>query len=260
MTRQTTATQLRNALMELGGASARFEHMALLGEGNVSARLDDARFLVKASGTSLKTLRPEHLVEVWSRPLRDALAGDDAIDDEAMRDLLLRARVDPEVLKPSVESLFHAWLLGLEGIAFVGHTHPVAVNQILCSPRAEAFARERLFPDQVVYCGAESVLVPYVDPGLVLAREISRRVDRFHHRTGTVPKTILLENHGLIALGSTATEVRAALWMTEKAARIFVGAAALGGPVFLPSEQVARIAGRLDEHYRQGMLSPEVER
>jgi hypothetical protein len=42
--------------------------------------------------------------------------------------------------------------------------------------------------------------------------------------------------------------------MAEKAAEIFVGAATLGGPVFLTSAQCERIAGRPDEHYRQKML------
>jgi hypothetical protein len=42
--------------------------------------------------------------------------------------------------------------------------------------------------------------------------------------------------------------------MAEKAAEIFVGAAALGGPVFLTATQCERIAGRPDEHYRQKML------
>ena len=44
------------------------------------------------------------------------------------------------------------------------------------------------------------------------------------------------------------------LLMAEKAAEIFVGAAALGGPVFLTAAQCERIAGRPDEHYRQKML------
>jgi hypothetical protein len=42
--------------------------------------------------------------------------------------------------------------------------------------------------------------------------------------------------------------------MAEKAARIFVGAAALGGPVPLTAQNVARIDSRPDEHYRQKML------
>ena len=43
--------------------------------------------------------------------------------------------------------------------------------------------------------------------------------------------------------------------MAEKAAKVFVGAAALGGPVFFSEQNVARIAGRPDEHYRQRALN-----
>ena len=228
--------------------------MAILGEGNISGKIDGGCFLVKASGTRLAALQPDHLVAVEAGPLLAAMEGDIEMDDAAMKRLLLDARVDAEALKPSVESLFHAWLLQEPGVNYVGHTHPIAVNQILCSPRAEDFATQRLFPDQIVYCGAESVLVPYVDPGLTLAREIARQVDAFQARTGQAPKTILLENHGLIALGSTHTEVMAALDMAEKAACIFVGAASLGGPVFMEPHHVRRIDHRPDEHYRQRML------
>jgi hypothetical protein len=42
--------------------------------------------------------------------------------------------------------------------------------------------------------------------------------------------------------------------MAEKAAKIFVGAAALGGPVFFSNHNVERIAGRPDEAYRQRAL------
>ncbi len=42
--------------------------------------------------------------------------------------------------------------------------------------------------------------------------------------------------------------------MAHKSAEIFVGATALGGPVFMSDEQVHRIANRIDEHYRQRAL------
>ena len=51
-----------------------------------------------------------------------------------------------------------------------------------------------------------------------------------------------------------AAGVMASLMMAEKAAKIFVGAAALGGLVFLTPENVARISGRSDEHYRRKVL------
>lgn len=245
---------VRRHLLELAAHLGGAQQMVILGEGNISGALEAGRFLVKASGTRLGALKPDHLVEVEAAPLLAAIAYDAALDDAAMQGLLLDARADADALKPSVESLFHAWLLGLPGVRYVGHTHPIAVNQILCSPRAEAFATKRLFPDQIVYCGAASVLVPYVDPGLTLAREIAQRTEAFRAQTGRIPPTILLQNHGLIALGSTPAEVIAALDMAEKAARVFVGAAALGGPVFMDEHHVRRIDHRPDEHYRQQMM------
>ncbi len=247
--------QVRKQLLELAADAGDSRHMAILGEGNISASIDERYFLVKASGTRISALKPEHLVEVDAKPLREALKGESSYRDEEIEQMMLDARVDREALKPSVESLFHAWFLALPGVNFVGHTHAIAVNQILCSPRVQDFATKRLIPDQVVYCGAESVVVPYVDPGMVLARRIATEVERFTERTGRTPKTILMENHGIIGLGKTHTDVIAALSMAEKSARIFLGAAALGGPVFMDEEQVHRIDGRMDEHYRQRMLS-----
>ena len=112
-----------------------------------------------------------------------------------------------------------------------------------------------MFPDEVVCCGVESVFVPYTDPGLKLAQAIRTAVVATIKRLARAPRVILLENHGFIALGATPESVLAATLMGAKAAEIFVGAAAAGGqPRFLTPAQVARIAGRPDEHYRQKAL------
>jgi rhamnose utilization protein RhaD (predicted bifunctional aldolase and dehydrogenase) len=228
-------------------------HLAILGEGNTSARLDAGTFLVKASGGNLATLAPEGVTACRAAPLLALLDGPD-LADAAVDQALLDARVDPAARKPSVEAVFHAWLLTLPDVGFVGHTHPVSVNAVLCSPRAADFAARRLFPDEIVCCGEESLLVPYTDPGLALARAIRRETLAFRERTGAGPRIILLGNHGLIALGPSPAAVLAATLMTDKAARIFGGAAALGGPVFLEPAQVRRISGRPDEHHRRRVL------
>jgi rhamnose utilization protein RhaD (predicted bifunctional aldolase and dehydrogenase) len=155
--------------------------------------------------------------------------------------------------KPSIEALFHAWLLTLPGISFIGHCHCLTANQILCSPRARDFAERRQFPDEIVYCGSASVFVPYADPGLVLAREIRERTNAFLQQHGSPPK-LILQNHGIIALGASPSAVLAATLMAAKAAAIFMGAAAMGGPTFLTPQHVERIAGRPDEAYRQQQL------
>ena len=53
---------------------------------------------------------------------------------------------------------------------------------------------------------------------------------------------------------ATPESVLATTLMGTKAAEIFAGAAAIGGPRFLTPGQVVRIAGRPDEHYRQKAL------
>ena len=227
--------------------------LAILGEGNTSARISDGRFLVKASGSNLGTLAAANLTEcrfAGLLPMLDAKAMADAAVDEA----LLAARVDPTAKKPSVEAMFHAWLLTLPGVNFVGHTHPVAVNQILATKHAGTFAKKRLCPDEIVCCGAEFVLVPYVDPGLKLAQAIRTAVLAYVKRLARPPRVILLENHGLIALGATPEAVLAATLMAVKAAEIFTGANALGSVRYLSPAVGARIAGRPDEHYREKML------
>jgi rhamnose utilization protein RhaD (predicted bifunctional aldolase and dehydrogenase) len=137
----------------------------------------------------------------------------------------------------------------------VGHTHPIAVNALLCSRYGRTFASRRIFPDEIVCCGVESVFVPYTDPGLKLSQAIKLAVQEYISRLSRPPRIILLENHGLIALGATPEAVLAATLMAVKAAEIFAGAAAVSGePQFLTSSQVERIAGRPDEHYRQKAL------
>jgi len=235
---------------QLGGERLR---MAILGEGNTSVRLNDDTFAVKASGSSLASLKETDVTQcAFGRllPLLDATAATDVEVDQA----LLAARIDPASKKPSIEALFHAYLLTLPGVRCVGHVHAIAVNQILCSPRAREFAEKRACPDEIVMCGLESVFVPYAEPGLGLSQAIRREVVSFVKRTGRDPKIILLQNHGIVAVGSSPKAVLGSLLMAEKAAEIFVGAAALGGPVFLTSAQCERIAARPDEHYRQKML------
>lgn len=228
--------------------------LAMLGEGNTSARLTGDTFLVKASGSNLATLNSAGISECRFDGLIPLLKKK-SMTDIAIDEALFASRVSEEAKKPSVEAIFHAYLLTLPGVNFVGHTHPITVNQLLCSTHAKTFARRRLFPDEIVCCGVESVFVPYTDPGLKLSQAIQSATEAYIKRLNRAPRVILLENHGLIALGATPEAVFAATTMAAKAAEIFVGAAAISGtPKFLTAAQVARIAGRPDEHYRQKAL------
>ena len=136
----------------------------------------------------------------------------------------------------------------------IAHTHPVTVNRLLCSAQAETFARQRIFPDEIVLCGPESVFVPYVDPGLPLAIEIRRRVHTYMDKYGEAPKVILLANHGLITLAQTTTEALNITFMADKAADILWGALQLGDVPFLSEEEVMHIYRRPDEIYRRKLF------
>ena len=245
-----TRAQLLQLSHELGVESRR---LAILGEGNTSARIDDETFWVKASGSQLSNLDENGVVECRFAPLLDLIA-DESSSDERVETELLACRVDKNGRKPSVEAMFHADLLSLPNVHFVGHAHPIAVNAILCSPRAQQFAENRLFPDEIVCCGEASALVPYCDPGLALAQNIRSEVARFMAEYSALPRIVLLRNHGVITLGASPQAVFAAMLMCVKAAEIFAGACALGEPQFLSKSDIARIAGRKDEHHRQKML------
>lgn len=147
------------------------KHLAILAEGNASARISPETFLVKASGFSLADLPNEGLIEVEFAPILNAMAT--RLNDDEVRQVLKGSRVDQtSTLLPSVETFMHAWLLSLPGVAFVGHTHPTSLLSLLCLADAEKIARQRLFPDEIVLCGPESCFVKYVDPGGPLAAEL----------------------------------------------------------------------------------------
>jgi rhamnose utilization protein RhaD (predicted bifunctional aldolase and dehydrogenase) len=226
--------------------------MAILGEGNASARLADT-FFVKASGSTLETLEERDVVECRFDVLL-ALIDREVVSDAQVQEALMASRVDPQAKKPSVEALFHAWLLSLPDVAFVAHTHATAVTGILCSPRGREFAEKRIYPDEIVCCDVASVFVPYTDPGTRLACAIRQHTQAFMRTYGRVPRVILLENHGVITIGRSADATLAAMLMAEKTGDVWVAAAALGGPVFMMPEHVARIATRPDEAHRRRVL------
>ncbi len=245
-------TELINLSNNLGDPANDY---VILGEGNTSAKKDDDTFWVKASGTQLRTINASGFVEVsFKRAL--AMINGPELSDNAVKDALIEAKVDPQATgHPSVETVLHAICLSLPGINYVGHTHPSPINMITCSVAFDTATEGRLFPDEIVVCGPAPVLVPYIDPGLPLAREVQQRINAYIDTYGDIPKTILMQNHGFIALASTAQQIENITAMAVKTARILVGSYALGGPNFMTSEAVDRIHTRPDEHYRQAIIA-----
>jgi rhamnose utilization protein RhaD (predicted bifunctional aldolase and dehydrogenase) len=218
--------------------------LVILAEGNTSIRTGTDRMLVKASGSQLGTAAGEDFVEVDTRTMLDLVNDEAAGAGDAERVFVELGRTGK---RPSVEAMLHAICLSVGGASVVGHTHPVPVNIVLCSPHAQRLSSDVLFPEQVVILGR--------NPGLTLARAVQREMLRRIELDGVPPKVIYLGNHGIFALGQSAAEVVAITAMAVKASRILGGALTLGGVHTLSEHDVARIDGRPDEIYRRQVLA-----
>jgi len=162
---------------------------------------------VKASGTTLATIPRDGFVRVSMSKVLTVLDDPEAGDAEVDA-VLKEACLDPaETKRPSVETMLHALLLRYPEYRFIGHTHPEATNSLLCSERSREAVAGRVCPDHIVVMGHKSAYVPYVDPGLVLAREVRRAVEEFIDAEGVLPKCIMLENHGFFAMADTPRKV-----------------------------------------------------
>ena len=228
--------------------------LAIYGEGNTSALEGEDRFWVKVSGSQLNGI-DESGFALLDRAKTEGLLDRDLRSDQEILQGLLDMRVDGGTRYPSVETMMHAFLLGLPGVKFVGHTHPTSLNAILCSVRAKELATMRIFPEQLVVCGISPVWVPYADPGLTLARKVRECVNEWLAQyPGETPRSILIQNHGLFAVGSTPREILSNTMMWQKTARVILGAMACGGVNFLPEDQVIRLATRPEEKLREQVI------
>jgi len=99
--------------------------------------------------------------------------------------------------------------------------------------------------------GLAPLLVPYVDPGLQLAREVRRML---RERDAGVPRVIYLQNHGMFALGKSEAEVLQITEMAVKVAGVLLGAAQIGGVEYMDSAEAIRIDTRPDELMRRAVL------
>jgi rhamnose utilization protein RhaD (predicted bifunctional aldolase and dehydrogenase) len=228
--------------------------LAILGEGNTSARLSQDAFLVKASGKELASADEQTFVEVSLAPTLAILEASQLTDAEIKLRLDAAKTKPSDPARPSVETILHALAL-VEGDAnFVAHSHPISVNAILCSHKAEEAFAGRLFPDEIVLCGPAPAFIPYTDPGLPLAAKFREVLRSYRAAYGQAPKMALIQNHGLVTFGRTAQEAQNITAMMDKVARILIGSYALGGPHALTQAQVERIHTRPDEAYRRQQL------
>jgi rhamnose utilization protein RhaD (predicted bifunctional aldolase and dehydrogenase)/NAD(P)-dependent dehydrogenase (short-subunit alcohol dehydrogenase family) len=190
------------------------DQLVLHGGGNTSVKMqfvdrygDEHRGLwVKASGFDLATMGVEGFTGLdLASVVR--LAGLDDLTDTAMVNELLRARIDAAAATPSIEAIVH----GLVPFAFVDHTHADAIVTVSNLPGGRDRLHE-LFGDRVL-------VLPYVKPGFVLAKQFREIEDSLAGYEGVV-----LEHHGLFTYADDARETyEATIALVDEAERYLIG-------------------------------------
>jgi rhamnose utilization protein RhaD (predicted bifunctional aldolase and dehydrogenase) len=170
----------------------------LAGGGNTSLKKDGVMY-VKASGTTMGEIDESGFVKMDQKAL-DALwtveypEDKDEREERALEDLM-KARLEGETSRPSVETLLHCFI----PFQFVVHTHPALVNGMTCSKGGRGWAEKEL-GDRVLW-------IPVVNPGYILAKYVKDRVDERLASGKGFPDFIMLQNHGVFTGGNSIEEV-----------------------------------------------------
>lgn len=230
--------------------------LTILGEGNASVRQGEDSFWIKASGARLGRLTSADCTRI---NLDQCVA---IIDDDTLGPVEEAAEEvphDPAHKRPSVETFLHAVCYSETAAEWVGHTHPTSVLGLVATEEGAAAFQRHIYPDAIVVCGRHVAVVPYVSPGIALAQAARTEIRRFIRSHGGPPKMVLLRNHGMVALGQSATEVRNITLMADKWARVLTIARTFGGPSYLTDDEANSIDVRPDEDYRRRELTKRSE-
>jgi rhamnose utilization protein RhaD (predicted bifunctional aldolase and dehydrogenase)/NAD(P)-dependent dehydrogenase (short-subunit alcohol dehydrogenase family) len=192
----------------------RDDRLVMHGGGNTSVKSVLADFIgnhlnvifIKASGVNLASVDVHDFTPVRLEPLeklqRMYASGERHSEEDIRRFstrefkhflyLNLFSLTDHMVnrsLSPSIETLLHAFLPH----RYIFHTHSLALLTLSNQAEGERLCREAL--------GSGFGMVPYIQPGLGLARLAVKAYEENHEITGMV-----LHNHGLVTFGDTARE------------------------------------------------------
>jgi rhamnose utilization protein RhaD (predicted bifunctional aldolase and dehydrogenase) len=218
--------------------------LVILAEGNTSERLSDGRIVVKTSGSSLATSAKEEFVAVEVGELFALMTAPATTQSDITRYLDAGHHAGlPR--RGSIETLIHVGVQAIQPVAFVAHTHPTAVVSVLASVHAATAFAEPAYTDEAIVLG-KPLFVPYAQPGIDLGRLFYRRLRDYADDNGALPSVVLLGNHGIVAIASSAAGAEAISLMTVKGARVRMNAYAIGGLVGLSADAIAHYFDRDD--------------
>jgi ribulose-5-phosphate 4-epimerase/fuculose-1-phosphate aldolase len=166
--------------------------------GNISARIPDTdTFLIKPSGVCMGRLKPEELVLVDLKGNKIISGKRDVSAETPMHAAIYKARLDVQA---------------------VAHTH---------APTATAFgmAGKEILPFQIemfMLLPKGVPIVPFKQPGSkALAEAVQKKIADYD--------AVILENHGIVTVGSTIEAACSLSEMVEEAAKIQLTAIMLSG-------------------------------
>lgn len=178
------------------------EDLVQAGGGNSAYKISADRMAIKASGYQLTELTEDHGISfVNPEMITEAFfkhPDPDHMTEEDAKKILQDALIEGE--RPSIETFLHS----IAG-TYTLHTHPIAVNILLCRQGGEEKLKE-LFSD--------AVIIPYATPGVELAKVYFREIGR--NAAPKKPRIVFLMNHGLLVSGDSAEQV---MEITERTVR-----------------------------------------
>jgi rhamnose utilization protein RhaD (predicted bifunctional aldolase and dehydrogenase)/NAD(P)-dependent dehydrogenase (short-subunit alcohol dehydrogenase family) len=172
--------------------------LVLHGGGNTSVKAEVTNLFgeaeevlwVKGSGWDLATIQAAGFAPVRMDALRKLARLERLTDGEMVR-ALRGAMLDPGAPTPSVEAILH----GLIPFRFVDHTHADAVVTLTNTPGGEELARRLL--------GERVLVLPYVMPGFVLARQVHLATRDLDWRK---VDALVLAHHGVLTFSDDARQ------------------------------------------------------
>ena len=186
--------------------------------GNLSARLSDNRFLVTPSGIAYADLVPEDLV---------------VMDGEGT--ILEGTR------KPSSEAGFHLAIYGKRPeVSAIIHTHSVAATTVACMGW-ELPAIHYL----VGFAGKKVPIAPYATFGSPeLAAHVAETIGDYG--------AVLLEHHGLVAVGDSLEDAFNVAEEIEFVAEIYLRARSVGEPRIIGEAEMEKVVAKFADYRKRG--------
>lgn len=221
--------------------------LVLHGGGNTSVKVTEKDYFgddvdicyVKGSGWDLATIE-----RAGFAPVRmDALLKMSRLPSMSDEDMVLQQRAamtNPNAPAASIEAILHAIL----PFKFVDHSHANAISALTCAGDGEARTRE-LF-------GKRVLVLPYVMPGFVLARQVFEVLQSTDLRKDGIEGIVLMK-HGLFTFADDAKSsyekhielvTAAEEFLTRKAGTSPAGAPKTGTPDLMVLAKLRQIVSK----------------